>query len=152
MEGIRLAAGAGSAIGAVSTSLAGDTQRSTSSMVSFMKQLDKIQEQQIMFTNKIEKEKKRKIDLDDRFEAAIAARRELQDATRNGTIVNEDSKVNRGAIYRLEKKLQSEKIKYSVAKRDNTALKAKIDVLRKDKKLHMQIKVDMVCARICVSV
>jgi hypothetical protein len=144
MEGIRLAAGAGSAIGAVSTSLAGDTQRSTSSMVSFMKQLDKIQEQQIMFTNKIEKEKKRKIDLDDRFEAAIAARRELQDATRNGTIVNEDSKVNRGAIYRLEKKLQSEKIKYSVAKRDNTALKAKIDVLRKDKKLHMQIKVDMV--------
>jgi hypothetical protein len=84
------------------------------------------------------------MELDERYEAAVQHRRDLQNITRNGTIVNEDSKVTRGVINRLEKKLQSAKIKYSVAKRDNAAMKIKIDNLRKDKILHMQIKCDMV--------
>lgn len=38
-----------------------------SSVVSFMRNLDKIQEQQILFTNKLEKEKKRKEELDEKY-------------------------------------------------------------------------------------
>lgn len=114
-----------------------------SSVVAFMRNLDKIQEQQILFTSKLEKEKKRKEELDERYEASLQERRVLQDATRNGTIVNEDSKLNRVVIVRLEKKLQSAKIKYSVARRDNASMKSKIDSLRKDKMILMQIKTTM---------
>lgn len=106
--------------------------------------MDRIQEQQILYTSKMEKERKRTEELDELLEGARQQRRVLRDLTRNGSIVNEDDKTNRTNITKLEKKLQSAKIKLSVCRRDNSTQKMKIDKLRKDKLMHLQIKVDMV--------
>lgn len=58
--------------------------------------------------------------------------------------MNEEEKVNKKELHRLEKQLQAAKIKLSVARKDNTEMKSKIDNLRKDKLMHMQIMNDMV--------
>lgn len=126
--------------------IVGKPQVSTATMgsvISFMKVLDRLQDQQFQYTKKLEKERKRKEILDENFESSRMALRELREKTRNGVIVNEKEKVHKKRLQRLEKQLQAANIKLSIARRDNLAHKAKIDSLRKDKLLHMQIKEDM---------
>lgn len=106
--------------------------------------LDQLQEQQIIFTEKLENEKKRKEILSKKLSEARVQCRELREQTQNGVIINEDDKVHRKRITRLEKQLQTAKIKLSVTRRDNHQAKLRIDGLRKDKLLHLQIKNDLV--------
>lgn len=70
--------------------------------------------------------------------------RSIQDKTKNGTIVKEHDIVNKKLIGRLEHHLQMSKIKLSVSKNENLSMKKRVQVLRRDKLLHLQILNDLV--------
>jgi hypothetical protein len=52
--------------------------------------------------------------------------------------------VNKKRIGRLEHQLQTSKIKLSVARNENAVMKKKVQDLRRDKLLHLQILNDLV--------
>lgn len=70
--------------------------------------------------------------------------RSIQDKTKNGTIIKEHDIVNKKLIGRLEHHLQMSKIKLSVSKNENLAMKKRVQELRRDKLLHLQILNDLV--------
>lgn len=113
------------------------------SMPSFIKDMDRVQKQNTVFTLKIEKEKQRKIELDRNIEIARKQLREIQDKTRSGTIIKDEEFMSKKQINRLEYQLQMARIKLSMARRDNGIVKSKIDEARKDKLLCMQIIHDL---------
>lgn len=110
----------------------------------FSKELNRLQEEQISFSRKLEKERKRKEQLDQSIQETKQFLRILQQRTRNGNIAKDHAVVTKKQIGRLEYQLQSSKMKLSVAKNENKSLKKKIHDLRMDKLLQMQILHDLV--------
>lgn len=110
-----------------------------SSMSGFMKEIDNVQQQLVIMTKKVEKEKKRNDDLDTTLELSRKKLLDMQIKTRNGSIMKEDENVNKKTIHRLEHQLQTARIKLSVARRDNLELKNKINEERKKKLMHLHI-------------
>ena len=64
--------------------------------------------------------------------------------TRGGSIKKEIDAASQRQIGRVETNLQLSRIKLSVARNENSVLKKKIDSLRKDKLLQINILSDMV--------
>lgn len=64
--------------------------------------------------------------------------------THNGNIVKEHANINKKQLGRLEHYLQMSKVKLSVAKNENSILKGRVQDLRRDKILHLQILNDLV--------
>jgi hypothetical protein len=105
----------------------------------FVKEIDRIQAQKMLYALKVENEKKKKITFDENFLNAREVLLELQNKTKNGCIIKEDDRVYTHKINRHEHSIQMAKIKLSVARSDNAVMKQKIDEARKDKIMHMQI-------------
>lgn len=93
---------------------------------------------------KIEKEKQRKEQLEEAMEEAKLRLRLIQDKTKNGNIVKDHEMMNKKLLGRLEHQLQMSKIKLSTSKNENITLKAKVQDLRREKLLHLQILNDLV--------
>ena len=68
----------------------------------------------------------------------------LLERTRGGSIKKEIDASSQRQIGRVETNLQLSKIKLSVARNENSVLKKKVDSLRKDKLLQINILSDMV--------
>jgi hypothetical protein len=64
----------------------------------------------------------------------------LQEKTRGGAVVKEDEMNFRRIVSRLENNLQMARIKLSVSHSDNVASRARIDALRQDKTMYLQIQ------------
>ena len=77
------------------------------------------------------------------LERVKIALRIIQEKTKNGNIAKDFDMVNKKKVARLEHQLQSSKIKLSVARNENAVLKRKIQDLRRDKMLHLQILSDL---------
>jgi hypothetical protein len=70
--------------------------------------------------------------------------RSIQDKTKNGNIVKDHEVMNKKLLGRLEHQLQMAKIKLSTAKNENINLKGRVQDLRREKLLHLQILNDLV--------
>lgn len=110
---------------------------------SFRKELNRLQDEQICYIRKLEKEKLRKELLREDLERVKIALRIIQEKTKNGNIAKDFDVINKKKVARLEHGLQSSKIKLSVARNENAVLKRKIQDLRRDKMLHLQILADL---------
>ncbi len=64
--------------------------------------------------------------------------------TKNGKIVNEEGISHKKFLLKLEHQVQMAKTKLSAARGENASLKSKIDQIRMDKLLYMQILRDVV--------
>jgi hypothetical protein len=102
-------------------------------------ELSRIQEEQVLFLGRIEREKQRKIRLEQDFEQVKQSLRLVQDRTKNGNIVKDNEVMNSKLFNRLETQLQTSKIKLSTARNDNINLKRRVEDLRREKLLHIQI-------------
>ena len=111
----------------------------STNMAVFMKEIDILQQEQATFIKKIQIEKKRKVDVDERLLEYKNTLRDVQQRTRNGGIVIEDEQLHRKMMNKLEHKIEKEKMKLSVIRRDNQTAKKKIDETRKDKLMHISI-------------
>ena len=76
----------------------------------------------------------------------------LQDRTKNGTIVRDHDIAHQKLLGRLEHHLQMSKIKLSVSRNENITLKKRVQDLRRDKLLHLQILNDLVSTHICLCI
>jgi hypothetical protein len=92
---------------------------------------------------KIEREKKRKDYIDESVEEAKRNLRAIQDKTKNGNIVKDHDVMNKKLLNRLEYQLQTSKIKLSTARNENINLKRRVEDLRREKLLHLQILNDL---------
>jgi len=117
---------------------------SASNNMNYMKDLDRVQEQQVVYAGKIEKEKHRQKLLKESNDAAKQELLHLKALTKNGKIVNEEKAVHSRYLHKLEHQVQKAKVKLSGARGENIAMKKKIDQLRRDKMLHNQIQKDFV--------
>lgn len=109
------------------------------SVISFMKELDRLQEQQLTCVKKIEHEKKRNDDLDIEIEVTKRQLKEFQTRTKNGEINKVNEHVHRKKIIKLEKQLQKSKISLSISKTNNIAYRKTIEEMRRDKKMNVEI-------------
>ena len=105
----------------------------------FMQELSNIQQQQLSFSMKLEKEKKRKEYLDEHLEVATVQFRKAQRETRDGVIVKENDQLFRKQVALLEQKLEATKVKISVTRVNNQALRQKVMGLRKEKMMQLEI-------------
>ena len=105
----------------------------------FMQELSNIQQQQLSFSLKLEKEKKRKEYLDEHLEVANVQFRKAQRDTRDGVIVKENDQLFRKQVALLEQKLEATKVKISVTRVNNQALRQKVMGLRKEKMMQLEI-------------
>lgn len=69
--------------------------------------------------------------------------RSVQDKTKNGNIVHENDVVNKKLLHRLEHQLQMSKIKLSTSRNDNIHMRNRVQDLRREKLLHLQILNDL---------
>jgi hypothetical protein len=109
------------------------------SQITFMQELDRIQQQNISFSLKLEREKKRKEYLDEHVEVATQQFREAQRKTRDGFIVKENDMLFRKQVALLEQKLEATKVKISVTRVNNQTLRQKVMGLRKEKIMQLEI-------------
>lgn len=107
------------------------------------KELARIQEEQVTYIKKIEKEKRRKEYIEENLEEARRNLRLIQDKTKNGNIVKDHDVMNKKLMNRLEYQLQTSKIKLSTARNENINLKRRVEDLRREKLLHLQILNDL---------
>lgn len=112
------------------------------SVMNYMKDLDRVQEQQAVYASKIEKERRRQATLNKNIKTAKDELLHMKARTKNGKIAKEEKTVHQKFIHKLEHQVQMAKIKLSGARGDNQALKKKIDQLRRDKMLYNQIQRD----------
>ena len=70
--------------------------------------------------------------------------RELEAKTQNGRIVKTEDVKHGRITTRLEKQIQMAKVKLSMAKTENIALKQKIDTTRRNKLIEFQILCSLV--------
>eukprot|EP01035_Chromulina_nebulosa_P041805 gene41805-56607_t len=119
-------------------------QNSLSDAEIFSKEFRRLQEQHVIFLNKLEKERKRTAAIDSKTSDAKSELRSLLERTRGGSIKMEIDATSQRQIGRVETSLQLSKIKLSVARNENSILKKKIDSLRKDKLLQINILSDMI--------
>lgn len=116
---------------------------STTGVGYFLKELDKLQDQQMLYAKKLEKEKRKKQKLDEQIEEAKNDVLSLKAATRGGAVMKEAQFAHKKALARLEKNLQMARIKLSVAHSENTDTRKQIDSLRRNKVLFLQIRRDL---------
>lgn len=109
------------------------------SQVEFMQELERIQQQTISFSLKLEREKKRKEYLDEHLEVATQQFREAQRKTRDGFIVKENDVLFRKQVALLEQKLEATKVKISVTRVNNQTLRQKVMGQRKEKIMQLEI-------------
>lgn len=123
-----------------------------------------MQEEQVYFMKKIEKERHRKDYLERNIEVYILSflttwdayfadlsllqeskrsLRDIQDRTKNGQIVKDHEITNKKLLGRLEHQLQMSKIKLSTSRNENITLKHRVEDLRREKMLHLQILNDL---------
>jgi hypothetical protein len=124
---------------------------SASNNIGYMKDLDRVQEQQVVYAGKIEKEKHRQKQLNDSIRAAKQELLDLKALTKNGKIVNEEKAVHGKYLHKLEHQVQQAKIRLSSARGENISMKKKIDQLRRDKMLYNQIQKDFVSIKYCAA-
>lgn len=98
----------------------------------------------MLFMKRIDRERKRKEQLDDNMINIKQMLREIRDRTNNGTITKVNDINNRKLIARLEYQLQNANIKLSTARNDNSKFKTKVEDLRREKMLQLQILNDLV--------
>lgn len=113
-------------------------------MAGLNKDIDRIQEQHIIFSNKFEVEERKGGKLDAKIKAAEARIRELYNNTRGGAVIVDDTVKYKKQISKLEKTLQTIRIQHSKSNTENLTLKSKITDARTDKLLYLQIHHDMV--------
>lgn len=130
-----------------------------SGMTQLTKAMDRIQEQSIIYSSKIEIEEKKAAMLDQKIKAAEARIKTLYGSTRGGKVIVDDSIKYKKNVAKLEKSLQSIRISLSKSQTENMTLKRKIIDARTDKLLYLQIHADMVsfgsrtsCRRITISI
>ena len=104
-----------------------------------MKELDRLQGEQVQLARKIEREKRRKEALALDLESARVKLRTYQDATKGGSIVKEEDTISRKTIAKLEYALQQSRIRLSSTHKDNAAMKRRIDETRQNKIMHLNI-------------
>jgi len=68
----------------------------------------------------------------------------LLEKTKSGSITKDFEISNQKVVGKVEHNLQMARIKLSIAKNDNSIAKRKVDDLRKEKLLHVQILNDLV--------
>lgn len=115
-----------------------------STMVNLNKDIDRIQEQHILYSSKLETEQRKGNKLDKQIRAAEARIRALYNNTRGGAVLVDDTMKYKKTIAKLEKTLQSLRIQLSKSNTENLNLKSKITDARTDKLLYLQIHQDMV--------
>lgn len=91
----------------------------------------------------MKKKKKRKEYIDENIEDARRQLRQIQDKTKNGNIVKDHEIMNKKLLNRLEYQLQTSKIKLSTSRNENINLKRRVEDLRREKLLHLQILNDL---------
>eukprot|EP01038_Epipyxis_sp_PR26KG_P007263 gene7263-9901_t len=106
---------------------------------SFSKELNRLQEQQITYTRKIEKEKRRKEQLEHALQESNTNLRVIQEQTHNGNIARDSDIKHKKKLGRTEHQLQTAKMKLSLSKNENLTLKKKIHDLRLEKVLSLNI-------------
>lgn len=124
-------------------SLSTETTESVSGAMAFMKKLDEIQEDQVFFVKKIDREKQRREALEKSLDESRKEAQMYRDITRNGEINLQCAKIISKNTNRLEYQLQSVKIKLSLAKKENITLKLAIDEKRRVKMMHVDILAKM---------
>jgi hypothetical protein len=115
------------------------TARSAPGVAGIMKELDRLQGEQVQLARKIEREKRRKEALALDLESARVKLRTYQDATKGGSIVKEEDTISRKTIAKLEYSLQQSRIRLSSTHKDNAAMKRRIDETRQNKIMHLNI-------------
>ena len=113
------------------------------SSIHYLKELHRLQKQQVVYSNKIQTERERKGKLDAEFTQARREFNDRQSSTRNGFAVKEDDAEYRKIIARLETQLESSNVKLSTASKNNQDTKKKIDDLRKTKLMNLKISADL---------
>ncbi|CAE7537273.1 ODA1 [Symbiodinium microadriaticum] len=109
----------------------------------FLRDLDKLQEQQIFFAKKVDKQKRVKQKYEEELEELKGEVLALRAATRSGDLKKEEEQNFKKTIARIEKSVQMARIKYSVIHSENTDTRKHIDDTRKDKILYLQIKTNL---------
>mmetsp|Transcript_34817 Transcript_34817/g.64946 ORF Transcript_34817/g.64946 Transcript_34817/m.64946 type:complete len:281 (-) Transcript_34817:142-984(-) len=117
---------------------------SSNAVVNFLKDLDKIQEQQMHYSKKIEKEKRRKTQLDEDIKIMKEDILAMKSKTRDGQLYRDEEAAAKKTIARLEKKMQLTRIQLSVAHSENSDMRKSIDAMRLNKTMYLQIRNDMV--------
>jgi hypothetical protein len=110
---------------------------------SFARELSRLQEQQIVYAQKMVKEKLRKEQLEVITQKTKEQMKVVQIKTKSGGIVKDFEAVNQRQIGKMEHTLQMIKVKLSVAKNENSKLKKTVTEKRRDKMLQLQIQNDL---------
>ena len=125
-------------------SVSKQSSSAVSNVMSYMKDLDRIQEQQAIYASKIEKERLRASTLNESIRNSREELLEVKARTKSGKIVKEEGAVHQKGIVKLEHQVQMAKVKLSSARGQNMTLKKNIDQLRMDKLIFNQILKDCV--------
>ena len=115
-----------------------------SNVLTYMKDLDRIQEQQALYASKIEKERQRSVALSESIQSAKETLVAVKARTKNGKVVKEEGIAHSKLVHKIEHQVQMAKIKLSGSRGENMNLKKKIDQLRMDKLLYTKILQDSV--------
>ena len=115
------------------------------SVVNLTKAIDRIQEQHVLYSTKLENEERKEKQLDEKIKNAEIRIRKLYNNTRGGAVIIDDTVKYKKLIAKLEKSLQTYRIQLSKSHTENLTLKSKITDARTDKLLYLQIHKDMVC-------
>ena len=110
---------------------------------SFMKELDKVNEQQTAVSTKLAKEKKREIKLKADLQRIETNIHHLKTSTGNGNHMRAKEVATKKRINKLETLLMTTRNKLSSARTENADLKLKIDDKRKDKVLMLHVYHDL---------
>ena len=113
--------------------------KSTMQSQSFMRELDRVNEQQSAVSAKLEKEKKRELKLKMDLQETQTEIVHLKNSTGNGHNVRAREIATRKQIHKLEHQVMITRNKLSSARTNNGELKLKIDDKRKDKQLMLHI-------------
>ena len=113
-------------------------------MANLNKDMDRIHDQSVVFSGKIDREDMKAKALDAKIKAAEKRNRDLYNQTRGGAVIMDDSAKYKKNIAKLEKTLQTLRIQLSKSNQENIILKNKITDGRTSKLLYLQIHYDMV--------
>ena len=112
---------------------ASSASQNTSGVAIMMADLDRIQSEQMMFSRKIELEKRKGAKLD---AALVDQKDQLQyyrDVTKSGRIVKDDEMLSKKMIGKLEYQVAQARNKLSAVRKENQEVKRNIIELRKEK-------------------
>eukprot|EP01041_Mallomonas_annulata_P006966 gene6966-14144_t len=116
---------------------------STNTIVNFMRELDRINMQQLHFTHVIESEKIRSEKLDNNIREARQKIMDLKEVTFQHTPIKNGQHVNKKNIILAEKKIETAKIRFSLSRTENAQLKDHINSQRQEKQMRIKILVDI---------